>query len=46
MENNLINKDRLGSFYKYVNSKTSMHSGVAPLKDEFGKFVINDNKLF
>ena len=45
MKYSLIMKGRLGSFYKYVNSKTSTRSGVAPLKDEFGNFVINDRDL-
>ena len=44
MENNLINKGRSGSFFKYVNSKTSTRSGVAPLKYEFGNFINDSSK--
>ena len=38
----LIDKGNLGSFYKYVNSKTSYKSGVAPLKKPDGSLAYDD----
>ena len=39
----LIQSGNLGSFYKYVNSKTSYKSGVAPLMDNSGNLLGNDS---
>ena len=35
-ENNLIDSGNIGDFYKFVNSKTSVRSGVPPLRDANG----------
>ena len=39
----LIQSDNLGSFYKYVNSKTSYKSGVAPLMNNSVNLFYNDS---
>ena len=42
VENDLIRNGNLGSFYRYVNNKTSVKSGVAPLQDTAGVTHTND----
>ena len=39
----LIQIGNLGSFYKYVNSKTSYKSGIASLMDDSGNLLDNDS---
>ena len=41
-ESKLINNGNLGSFFKYINFKTSYKSGVAPLKDLGGNLHNSD----
>ena len=41
-ESELINNGNLGSFFKYINSKTSYKSGVGPLKDLCGNLNNSD----
>ena len=38
----LIDNGNLGSFFKYVNCRTSFKSGVAPLKNENGVIQYDD----
>ena len=40
-ENNILKCSNLGKFYKYINSKLSSKSGIAPLKNAEGKFVFS-----
>ena len=41
-ENELVNSDNLGMFYKYVNKKLNGSNGVAPLRDADGNLVATD----
>ena len=41
-ENKLIETGNIGSFYKFVNSKTSVRSGVPPLRDANGTIISDD----
>ena len=42
VENDLIANGNQGSFYRYVNHKTSVKSGVAPLQDTAGVTLTSD----
>lgn len=44
VEQSVINKANLGTFYRFVNGKLSCKSGVGPLKSESGNMIINDVK--
>ena len=41
-ENELVNSDNLGMFYKYVNKKLNGSNGVAPRRDADGNLVATD----
>ena len=41
-ENRLLQANNLGAFYKFVNSKLSSKSGIAPLYDKFNNLVTHD----
>jgi hypothetical protein len=43
IEYNILKSGDLGRFYKYVNSKLSSKSGIAPLRDEAGNFVFEND---
>ena len=38
----VINRANLGTFYRFVNSKLSCKSGVAPLKTPSGEMIVDD----
>jgi len=42
-ERKLIENGNIGSFYKFVNSKTSVRSGVPPLRDKNGNILTEDS---
>lgn len=41
-ENHLIKNGNLGSFYKFVNSKTSVRTGIPPLMNTTGAIISDD----
>ena len=41
-ENELVDSDNLGMFYKYVNKKLNGSNGVAPLRDADGNLAVTD----
>ena len=44
IEKVILSSADLGRFYKYVNSKLSCKSGVGPLKNEAGEYIVNVKK--
>ena len=44
VEQSVINKAKLGSFYRFVNRKLSCKSGIGPLKADSGKLVDDTEK--
>ena len=44
VEQSVINKAKLGSFYRFVNRKLSCKSGIGPLKADSGKLVVDDTE--
>jgi len=45
VEQSVINKAKLGSFYRFDNRKLSCKSGIGPLKADSGKLVDKQKKL-
>jgi len=44
VEQSVVNKAKLGSFYRFVNRKLSCKSGIGPLKADSGKLVVDDTE--
>jgi len=44
VEQSVINKVELGSFYRFVNRKLFCKSGIGPLKADSGKLVVDDTE--
>jgi len=44
VEQSVINKAKLGSFYRFVNRKLSCKSGIGLLKADSGKLVVDDTE--
>ena len=42
VEQSIINKKNLGSFYRFVNGKLLCKSGVGPLKAKSGELIVDD----
>ena len=42
-EENIVNSNNLGKFYKCVNKKMSFKSGIGPLKRDNGDLVVGDS---
>jgi len=40
-EAHILNSGNLGLFYKHVNSRKSHKSGIAPVKNQLGKIMLN-----